>query len=77
MLFRSTTSGQLAIRWIENDVNKYLNSILQTDGKDYVIASDTDSIYVSFDTLVSKSFGEKGDISNDREIGRASCRERV
>ena len=27
-----TTSGQLAIRWIENDVNRYLNRILQTDG---------------------------------------------
>ena len=63
-----TTSGQLAIRWIENDVNRYLNRILQTDGKDYVIASDTDSIYVSFDELVSKSFGEKDDISNDRVV---------
>ena len=63
-----TTSGQLAIRWIENDVNRYLNRILQTDDKDYVIASDTDSIYVSFDELVSKSFGEKNDISNDRVV---------
>ena len=63
-----TTAGQLAIRWIENDVNRYLNRILQTDNKDYVIASDTDSIYVSFDELVSKSFGEKGDISNDRVV---------
>ena len=49
-----TTAGQLAIRWIENDVNRYLNRILQTDDKDYVIAVDTDSIYVSFDELVSK-----------------------
>ena len=63
-----TTSGQLSIRWIENDVNRYLNRILQTDDKDYVIASDTDSIYVSFDELVSKSFGEKTDVSNDRIV---------
>ena len=63
-----TTSGQLAIRWIENDVNRYLNRILQTDDKDYVIASDTDSIYVSFGELVSKSFSEQGDISNDRVV---------
>ena len=63
-----TTSGQLSIRWIENDVNRYLNRILQTDNKDYVIASDTDSIYVSFDELVSKSFGEKTDVSNDRIV---------
>ena len=49
-----TTSGQLAIRWIENKVNEYLNKILETENKDYVIASDTDSIYVTFEELVSK-----------------------
>ena len=53
-----TTSGQLSIRWIERDVNKYLNDILKTSGQDYVIASDTDSIYVCFDSLVSKVFDE-------------------
>ena len=63
-----TTAGQLAIRWIENDVNRYLNRILQTVDKDYVIASDTDSIYVNFSELVSKSFSEKDDISNDRVV---------
>ena len=51
-----TTSGQLSIRWIERDVNKYLNDILKTSGQDYVIASDTDSIYVRFDSLVDKVF---------------------
>jgi len=53
-----TTSGQLSIRWIERDVNKYLNNTLKTSGHDYVIASDTDSIYVCFDPLVSKVFAE-------------------
>ena len=51
-----TTSGQLSIRWIERDVNKYLNDLLKTSGQDYVIASDTDSIYVCFDRLVSMVF---------------------
>jgi len=51
-----TTSGQLSIRWIERDVNQYLNDILKTSGQDYVIASDTDSIYVRFDSLVDKVF---------------------
>ena len=51
-----TTSGQLSIRWIERDVNKYLNDILKTSGEDYVIASDTDSIYVCFDRLISMVF---------------------
>ena len=54
-----TTSGQLSIRWIERAVNQYLNDLLKTSGHDYVIASDTDSIYVCFDSLVSKVF-DKG-----------------
>ena len=49
-----TTSGQLAIRWIENKVNKYLNKLLDTTDVDYIIAADTDSIYVRFDELISK-----------------------
>ena len=49
-----TTSGQLSIRWIENKVNEYLNKVLSTTDVDYIIASDTDSIYVTFDELVSK-----------------------
>ena len=51
-----TLSGQLAIRWIENHINDYLNKLLGTD-KDYVIASDTDSVYIRFDELVKKVFG--------------------
>ena len=47
-----TTAGQFSIRWIEKKINQYLNKLLKTD-KDYVIASDTDSIYVRFDELVS------------------------
>ena len=48
-----TTAGQLSIRWIEKKINRYLNKLLNTD-KDYVIASDTDSIYVTFDDLIQK-----------------------
>ena len=51
-----TTSGQLSIRWIERAVNQYLNDVLKTNREDYVIASDTDSIYVCFDRLVSMVF---------------------
>ena len=49
-----TTSGQLSIRWIENKINEYMNDLLKTDSKDYVIASDTDSIYVTFGDLIDK-----------------------
>jgi len=54
-----TTSGQLSIRWIEKALNIYLNKIIGTEKEDYVIASDTDSVYITFDTLISKSFGDR------------------
>ena len=52
-----TMSGQTSIRWIEDRVNKYLNNLLKTKEVDYVIASDTDSIYINFGPLVNKFFG--------------------
>ena len=48
-----TSSGQLAIKWVEKAVNMYLNTILDTED-DYVVAIDTDSIYVRFDELIKK-----------------------
>ena len=54
-----TLSGQVSIRWIENKMNGYLNKLLQTEGKDYVIASDTDSIYLNLGPLVTKFFSNK------------------
>ena len=48
-----TLSGQVSIRWIENQMNQYLNKVLKTDGNDYVIASDTDSIYLNLGPLVN------------------------
>ncbi len=54
-----TLSGQVSIRWIENKVNGYLNKLLSTEEIDYVVASDTDSIYINFGPLVNKFFGNK------------------
>ena len=54
-----TLSGQVSIRWIENKMNGYLNKLLGSDEKDYVIASDTDSIYLNLGPLVDKFFGSK------------------
>jgi len=50
-----TLSGQLAIRWIEQAMNEWLTKLLQHRA-DYVIASDTDSIYLDLEPLVEKSF---------------------
>ena len=48
-----TKSGQLAIQWAEKAMNAGMNDILKTDD-DYVIAIDTDSLYVNFGALVEK-----------------------
>jgi len=51
-----TLSGQVAIRWIENKLNQYLNKVLKTKEVDYVIASDTDSVYLNMGSLVQKIY---------------------
>ena len=51
-----TLGGQFSIRWIENRMNKYMNRVLKTTEKDYVIASDTDSIYLHMGPLVETIF---------------------
>ncbi len=49
-----TLSGQLSIRWMANKLNDFMNKTLKTERKDYVIAIDTDSIYLSLEDLVEK-----------------------
>jgi DNA-binding phage protein len=59
-----TSAGQLSIRWIENKLNEYMNKLLGTGNKDYVIASDTDSIYLCLAGLVGKVYGDRVDDPN-------------
>ena len=54
-----TLSGQVSIRWIEDRMNKYLNKILKTENEDYVIAVDTDSIYLHLGPLVEVIYKER------------------
>jgi DNA polymerase elongation subunit (family B) len=46
-----TTSGQLNIRWIDQKLNEYFNKLYKTKD-DYIIASDTDSVYINMAPLV-------------------------
>lgn len=63
-----TLSGQLSIRWIEQRMNEYLNKLLKTEGEDYVIASDTDSLYITFDRLVDLVYAKGRQLqSNDTD----------
>ena len=61
-----TTAGQLSIRWIEAKINAWMNKLLGTENADYVIASDTDSIYLRLGELVKKYYTK--DVSDKQRI---------
>jgi DNA polymerase elongation subunit (family B) len=65
MALAVTTAGQLSIRWIENKLNQYMNKLLDTKNDDYVIASDTDSIYLRLGGLVNKVYGDRNVDTNN------------
>ena len=73
-----TLSGQVSIRWIENKVNGYLNKLLNSNEKDYVIASDTDSIYICLDDLVTKVYGDK-EVGQEKVVDflDKACKEKI
>ena len=70
-----TKAGQLTIRWIERDVNKFLNNLLKTKDIVYVVASDTDSIYVKLGSFVDKIFKDKSDTRKIVKVMDKFCEE--
>jgi len=72
-----TMAGQLSIRWIENKINAYMNKLLKTENEDYVIASDTDSIYLCLGNLVDKVYKEKPDTLRIIEFMDKVCEEKI
>jgi len=73
-----TLSGQVSIRWIESKMNQYLNKLLSTTDEDYVIASDTDSIYLNLGPLVDKFFANKSsDKAKVVELLDMVCRDKL
>lgn len=54
-----TTAGQVSIKWIERKLNEYLNRVLKTENKDFCVAIDTDSIYLSMSDFVNKIFKDE------------------
>ncbi len=73
-----TTAGQLSIRWIENKINEYMNKILKTESVDYVIASDTDSIYLNLGPLVQHAMGDRSkDINRTISFMDKVCEDKI
>jgi len=72
-----TTAGQLSIRWIEAKINAWMNKILGSDGIDYVIASDTDSIYLRMGELVEKFIKDTSDKQKVISLMDKICEEKI
>ena len=71
-----TTAGQLSIRWIEAKINAYMNKLLGTEN-DYVIASDTDSIYLRMGELVDKFVKDQTDKQKVISVMDKICEEKI
>lgn len=50
-----TLSGQLAVRWVEQEVDKLLNHLLKTENENYCLYSDTDSCFLLLNQVVSRA----------------------
>ena len=72
-----SVAGQLAIRWAENAVNKFLNKVLETENEDYVLASDTDSLYVTLEPLIKKVELEEGDTKKIIKFMDSVCNDKM
>lgn len=58
-----TLTGQMTIQYIEKKINAFVNNLLGTDGVDYVVTMDTDSVYVTLDAWVQTlGLSENNDI---------------
>jgi len=49
-----TGAGELAIKWIIKDMNKFMNDYVGTKDEDYIIAADTDSMYIHLEKVLKK-----------------------
>ena len=76
MALAVTLAGQLSIRWIEKHLNSYMNNLLKTE-EDYVIASDTDSIYLKLGSLVDKVHKDKTDTNKIIAFMDRVCEDKI
>lgn len=79
-----TLAGQLSIRWIENHLNAYMNKFMNSTVIelhppiiDYVIASDTDSVYLNLGPLVKKVFTDTSNTTKVIDFMDTVCKERL
>jgi len=74
-----THHGQYVILMIEVELNRFMNALLKTEGEDYVIYMDTDSVYIAFDKVVAKYKEQTGETNIQTIVDYVDrvCKERV
>ena len=72
-----TTAGQLSIRWIEARINQWMNKMLGGEQTDYVIASDTDSIYLRMGELVDRFIKDQSDKQRVIALMDQICKDKI
>lgn len=72
-----TLGGQLSYKWIEQHINQYLNKLVGTTGVDYVIAGDTDSMYLHMDAVVQKFIKNTEDKHKVIDILDKICNDKI
>lgn len=68
-----TRTGQVVIRWVENDINLFLNRATKMY-KDRVLAIDTDSVYITLKDVVDAVLGTDVDIQKKIDFLDKSCK---
>jgi DNA polymerase elongation subunit (family B) len=71
-----TLSGQLSIRWIANELNRYMNKLLNTKDQDFVIAIDTDSVYLTLEKLIENTYKDQ-DVEKTVHFMDRVCEEKI
>jgi DNA polymerase elongation subunit (family B) len=72
-----TLSGKFIIQFIERGLNRHLNQLFKTDKVDYIIAGDTDSVYVNLAPLVNHVFPTNGDPIKITRFLDKVCKEKL
>jgi DNA polymerase elongation subunit (family B) len=72
-----TLGGQLSYKWIEQHINQYLNALVGTDSVDYVIAGDTDSMYLNLEAIVKKFIKKTDDKHKVIDLLNKICEDKL
>lgn len=56
-----TYAGKYVIQYAAKEINSFMNKLLGTIDKDYIIAMDTDSFFLNMEELVKQSFDDVSD----------------